>query len=123
MLSREEYRARDAVDLAELVRSGEATACEVLEAAICEIERLNPALNAVVMRNYEKARDDAKAVDRTAPLAGVPFPAKDVNVHVAGFPTTYACRFFADSPAETADSLLVSRWRAAGMVVPARTNT
>ena len=123
MLSREEYRARDAVGLAGLVRGCEVTAREVLEAAIAEIERLDPTLNAVVMRNYEKARDDADAVARTAPLAGVPFPAKDVNVHVAGFPTTYACRFFADAPVETRDSLLVTRWRAAGMVVPARTNT
>ena len=123
MLSREEYRARDAVGLAGLVRSGEVTAREVLEAAVAEIERLDPALNAVVMRNHEKARDDAEAVDRAAPLAGVPFPAKDVNVHVAGFPTTYACRFFADAPAQSDDSLLVSRWRAAGMVVPVRTNT
>ena len=123
MLSREEYRARDAVRLAELVRSGEVTAREVLEAAIGEIERLDPALNAVVMRNYEKARDDADAVDGTAPLAGVPFPAKDINVHVAGFPTTYACRFFADAPEESTDSLLVSHWRTAGLVIPARTNT
>ncbi len=123
MLGRDEYRARDAVGLAELVRSGEVAPREVLEAAIAEIERLDPALNAVVMRNYEKARKDADAVDRTAPLAGVPLPAKDVNVHVAGFPTTWACRFFAGAPAETRDSLLVSRWRAAGVVVPARTNT
>ena len=123
MLSPEEYRARDAVGLAGLVRSGEVSAREVLEAAIAEIERLDPGLNAVVMRNYEKARDDAGAVDHRTPLAGVPFPAKDVNVHVAGFPTTYACRFFADAPPATADSLLVARWRAAGMVVPARTNT
>ena len=123
MLGREEYRARDAVGLAGLVRSGKVTAREVLEAAIAEIERLDPALNAVVIRNYEKAREDADAVDRRAPLAGVPFPAKDVNVHVAGFPTTWACRFFADAPAEADDSLLVARWRAGGMVVPARTNT
>ena len=123
MLSREEYRARDAVGLAGLVRSGEVTAREVLEAAIAEIERLDPALNAVVMRNYGKAREDADAVDRRAPLAGVPFPAKDVNVHVAGFATTWACRFFAGAPTEADDSLLVARWRAGGMVVPARTNT
>ena len=123
MLSREEYRARDAVGLAGLVRSGEVTAREVLEAAIDEIERLDPALNAVVMRNYGKAHEDADAVDRRAPLAGVPFPAKDVNVHVAGFPTTHACRFFADALAEADDSLLVARWRAGGMVVPVRTNT
>ena len=123
MLSRDEYRAKDAVGLADLVRCGKVTAQEVLEAAIAEIERLDPALNAVVMRNYEKAREDADAVDRAAPLAGVPFLAKDVNVHVAGFPTTYACRFFADAPVQGTDSLLVSRWRAAGMVVPGRTNT
>ena len=123
MLSRDEYRAKDAVGLANLVRSGEVTAREVLEAAIDEIERLDPALNAVVMRNFERAREDADAVDRAAPLAGVPFLAKDVNVHVAGFPTTYACRFFADAPAQTVDSLLVSRWRTAGLVVPGRTNT
>ena len=123
MLGREEYRATDAVGLAALVRSGEVTAREVLEAAVAEIERLEPTLNAVVMRNYDKARNDADAVGRDAPLAGVPFPAKDVNVDVAGFPTTWACRFFAGAPVETRDSLLVSRWRAAGMVVPARTNT
>ena len=123
MLSREEYRARDGLGLATAVRSGEVTAREVLETAIDEIERLDPVLNAVVMRGYEKARDDADKVDRMAPLAGVPFPAKDVNVHVAGFATTWACRFFAGAPARTADSLLVARWRAAGLVVPVRTNT
>lgn len=123
MLSREEYVARDALGLAALVRSGEVTAREVLEAAIAEIERLDPALNAIVMRNWEKARADADAVQRTAPLAGVPFPAKDVNVHVAGFPTTWACPFFAGALPETTDSLLVARWRAAGLVIPARTNT
>ena len=123
MLSLEDYRARDAVGLAELVRGGDVSAREVLEAAIDEIERLDPFFNAIVMRNYDQAREEADTVDRTAPLAGVPFPAKDVNVHVAGFPTTYACRFFADAPARTEDSLLVSRWRAAGMVIPVRTNT
>ena len=118
MLSRDDYRARDGLGLAELVRRGEVSAGEVLEAAIAEIERLDPALNAIVMRNYEKAREDALAVGRMVPLAGVPFPAKDINVHVAGFPTTHACRFFAGAPVESDDSLLVSRWRAAGLVVP-----
>ena len=123
MLSRDDYRAHDALGLAQLVRAGAVTAREVLEAAVAEMERLDPALNAIVMRNIEKARNDADAVGRTVPLAGVPFPAKDVNVHVAGFPTTYACRFFAGAPVERTDSLLVSRWRHAGLVVPARTNT
>ena len=123
MLSREDYRARDALGLADLVRTGEVTAREVLDAAIGEMDRLDQTLNAIVMRNDEKARDDAESLDIMAPLAGVPFPAKDINVHIAGFRTTYGCRFFADAPAETVDSLLVSRWRAAGLVVAARTNT
>ena len=112
MLNREDYRARDALGLADLVRTGEVTAREVLDAAIGEMDRLDQTLNAIVMRNDEKARDDAESLDIMAPLAGVPFPAKDINVHIAGFRATYGCRFFADAPAETVDSLLVSRWRA-----------
>ena len=123
MLSPNEYRALDGVALAGLVREKEITASEVLECAIQEMDRLNPALNAIVMRNYDQARTDAKAMDISLPLAGVPFPAKDVNVHVKHFQTTYACRFFADAPVQDTDSLLVRRWREAGLIIPARTNT
>lgn len=123
MLTSEEYRGRDATGLAALVRSGEVSAAELLEIALAEIDRLDPALNAVVARNDAAARKAAERVDRDAPFAGVPFLAKDINVDVAGFRTTHACRFFADAPAATEDSALVRRWRAAGLVIPGRTNT
>ena len=123
MLTRDEYRACDALDLAALVKAGEVTALELLESAIAEIERLNPALNATIMQNFDLAREQAKQVDPGAPLAGVPFAAKDINVHVAGFPSTHACRFFDGAPAHKKDSLLVERWRRAGLVIPVRTNT
>ncbi|MBT3558023.1 MAG: amidase [Rhodospirillales bacterium] len=123
MLTRDEYRACDALDLAALVKAGEVSALELLESAIAEIERLNPALNATIMRNFDLAREQAKQVDPDAPLAGVPFAAKDINVHVAGFPSTHACRFFDGAPAQNKDSLLVERWRRAGLVIPVRTNT
>ena len=109
MLNRDDYRTRDGLGLAQLVRAGDVAAGEVLEATIGEIERLDPLLNAIIMKNYEKAWEDAGLVDCTAPLRGVPFPAKDVNVHVAGFPITHACRLFKHAPVETADCLLVSR--------------
>lgn len=123
MLTRDEYREQDALGLAALVRSGEVTAGEVLDCALREIDRLNPALNAIVQRNDDQARAGAARVDPALPLAGVPFPAKDVNVDVLGMRTTHACRFFADAPVADADSVLVRRWRAAGLVVTGKTNT
>jgi amidase len=59
MLTRDEYRACDALDLAALVKAGEVSALELLESAIAEIERLNPALNATIMRNFDLAREQA----------------------------------------------------------------
>lgn len=122
MLSPDEYRRQDATGLAALVRGGEVSAGELLDVALAEIDRLN-GLNAVVALNEEAARQAAEAVDRDAPFAGVPFLAKDINVDVAGFRTTHACRYFADAPEAAEDSALVRRWRAAGLVIPGRTNT
>lgn len=119
----EDYRTHDATGLAGLVQSGEVSPAELLDLALAEIDRLNPALNAVIARNDDAARKAAEEVDRTAPFAGVPFLAKDINVDVAGFQTTHACRFFADAPTATEDSALARRWRAAGLVIPGRTNT
>ncbi|KZY34992.1 hypothetical protein A3731_18225 [Roseovarius sp. HI0049] len=122
MLSSNEYRGQDATGLAALVRRGEVSAPELLHVALAEIDRLN-GLNAVVAMNEAAAREAAESVDREAPFAGVPFLAKDINVDVTGFQTTHACRFFANVPEATEDSALVRRWRAAGLVIPGRTNT
>ncbi|MEQ9258718.1 MAG: amidase [Roseovarius sp.] len=124
MLTRSDYRERDATALAGLVRRGEVTALELLDTAIAEIERLDPHLNAVVMRGFEAARAAAAGAEASSgPFAGVPFLAKDINVDVAGFATTHGCRFFADAPPARADSALVRRWRKAGLVIAGRTNT
>ena len=127
MISAEEYRSHDATGLAHMVQRREVSATEVLDAALSEIERLNPTLNAVVSQNVDAARGD---IDRLAsgdlaslPFAGVPFLAKDINVDVAGFQTTHACRFFADVPPATRDSTLVKRWREAGLITLGRSNT
>lgn len=127
MLSAEEYRRYDATGLAQLVQRGEVAPAELLEAAIAEMARTNPAINAVVATHLDQARADCarlSAEDLSAmPFAGVPFLAKDINVDMAGFQTTHACRFFADVPPATRDSTLVRRWKAAGLVTFGRSNT
>jgi amidase len=119
----EDYIACDATALAELVQRGEVSALEVTEAAIERIEALNGALNAIVERDYEAARQAGAAADRRARLSGVPFLAKDVNIEVKGLHLTWSCRWLKDLPAATHDAPLAVRWRAAGLSILGRTNS
>jgi amidase len=115
-----------ALDTAALVRSGQISAVEACEAAIERIEAKNGPLNAVVVKDYDRARAAAKAVDeiRTAddarPLLGVPMTVKEAN-DVAGLPTTWGFEMFANfQPQE--DSPPVARLKAAGAVILGKTN-
>src|SRR5439155_14257785 len=83
----------DALDQAQLVRKGDATPAELVEAAIAHIEALDPKLNAVIQPRFDKARADAAAVDRAAPFAGVPIVVKDLYCHMAGDPFHKGMRF------------------------------
>src|SRR5680860_610829 len=123
MMSPEDYSSHDAIGLVELVRAGEISVAEVTEAALAQIDRLNPAINAVILRDDAQAREAARESLRNALLAGTPFLAKDINVEVRGWPLTNACRFFADAPKSETDSALARRWREAGLVVIGRSNT
>ena len=112
----------DAVGQADLVRRGEATAVELLDAAIERIEALNPRINAVVTPLFEPAREEARRPLPQGPLAGVPFLLKDLGAGQAGVPQTAGSRAFRDfRPAS--DSPLVSAYRSAGLLVVGRTNT
>ena len=112
-----EYTDYDGLGLAELVRSREVAAGEVLEAAIERIEALNPTLNAVVTKVYDEARAAAAAHDAAAPLAGVPFLLKDLGGAQAGVPLTAGSRFFAHAPAPV-DAEIVVRYKRAGPADP-----
>ncbi len=117
-----DYAALDAVALAALVRSGDLSPIEVTEAAIAAIEALDPHLNALVLKDFQRARDTAAKLRRDLPLAGVPFLIKDIGVFVDGWPTTMSSRFYADAKPRP-DSEIVKRWRAAGTVFLGKTNT
>ncbi len=118
----DEYNRYDATGLASLIASREVTAAEVTEAAIAAIESLNPGLNAVITPLFDPARGSVRAGLPEGPLSGVPYLLKDLNTWVAGAPATNGCRAFRDF-VPTRDSVLVSRLRAAGLVILGKTNT
>lgn len=113
----------DAIAQAELVRRGEVTSLELVEAAIRRIEACNPTINAVVTPLYDQARAEAgRPSPHVGPLAGVPFLLKDLGTAQAGVTQTAGSRALrAYRPAY--DSPLVSAYRAAGLIVVGRTNT
>jgi amidase len=104
------------------VRRRDVTPLELLDAAISRIERHNGKLNAVTYAGFEEARDAAVGALPDGPFRGVPFLIKDLGVRVKGWPRTSASRFAAiDADAE--DSTLITRYRAAGLVLAGKTNT
>jgi amidase len=115
----------DATDQAALVRSGEVSPVELVDAAIDRAERVNPVLNAIIHQRFEEARVEAAAVDpAVGPFPGVPIVLKDLDGAAAGQPLHLGMRFLRDrGHVATVDSELTARFRAAGMVVIGRTNT
>ena len=86
----EDYADQDAVGLARLIRTKAVSAKEVTEAAIESAERLNPQLNALVMTNFDNAREQVKKDLPDSPVSGAPFYLKDVNQFTADMPTTFS---------------------------------
>jgi amidase len=114
----------DALAQAELVRTGQATPLELVDAAIDRIERLNPVLNAVVSERFERARAEAKGPLPHGPFRGVPFLVKDLSLTMEGEPYYAGTRVLRDiGYRAVADNALARRFRSAGLVVLGRTNT
>jgi amidase len=115
-----------ATELAARLRAGELTATEVLGSFLERIAEVNPRINAIVSLDEESARAQAASLDRLGPqeghvLHGLPIAIKDLE-DTAGLRTTYGSPLYADHyPA--ADSLMVSRLRAAGANIIGKTNT
>jgi amidase len=111
-----EYESYDAVGLAELVRSGDVTASELLDAALARAADRNPSLNAIVIDMEKEARAAIEEGLPEGPLTGVPFLLKDLHLLVSGTRTTNGSVLFQDQVPDH-DSELVMRYRRAGLVV------
>jgi amidase len=116
-----------AAQLARAVRSGKIGAVELLKAYLERVDRLNPAINAVVVDDREAAMKQARAADRAlakgekiGPLHGVPITVKE-SFNLVGTPTTWGYTELAGNIATT-DAVVVQRLRAAGAVIFGKTN-
>jgi amidase len=115
-----------AAQLAQALRRREISAAEAAEAAIARIEARDGPINAVVVRDFERAREQARAADAAlargdpGPLLGVPITVKEA-FDVAGLPTTWGVEQFAAFRATT-DAVAVQRLKAAGAVILGKTN-
>jgi len=115
--------ARDAVAL---LRRGEVSPVELVDAAAERIAEVDPAVNAVPTRCVEMAREAAAAVrvpddPEAGWLAGLPILIKDLT-DVAGVRTTYGSPIFADYVPER-DDVMVARLKRNGAIVMGKTNT
>jgi amidase len=120
----DELAAMDATAQAALVRSGDASPVELIEAAIDRIEALNGELNAVIHPLFDRARAEASGEPPDGPFRGVPMLHKDLGAHFAGEPYNEGIRHLRDLGwVEPRDSWLAERWRDAGLVSCGKTNT
>ena len=108
------------------IAEGRLSAREACDAAIARIERLDGAINAVVVRDFDRAREQAAMRDRQRaqgerrPLLGLPMTVKE-SLDVAGLSTTWGLPPFRDfRPKE--DAVVVARLKAAGAVILGKTN-
>lgn len=111
----------DGLAQAELVRHREVTSRELVEAAIRRVERIDPALNAVVTHAFERALARAGSALGDGPFAGVPYLLKDL-IDWEGVRTTNGSRLMLDF-VSTETPEYVKRSEAAGLVVIGKTNT
>ena len=113
-----------ATQLADLVRTRKVGALELLDHYIGRVEKLDPRINAVVVRDFERARTKARALDgqadKSAALFGVPMTAKE-SFDIEGLPSTRGHVEAKDAMARKS-SIAVRRLEAAGAVVFGKTN-
>ena len=107
----------DGVALAGLIRSGERSSRELVEAAIARVAAVDDQLHGLQVRDFERAR--TAGFDASAPLAGVPTFIKD-NTDVAGLPTNHGSACFVAKPAKK-DSPVTTQYLASGMVIIGKT--
>src|SRR4051794_1866781 len=111
----------DATAQAELVRTGEASPKELVEAAIARIDAVNPELDAVIRTRFDEARSAAGGELPDGPFRGVPILFKDLGCTVAGEPTAFGIGPLKDLPWPVT-SFLAEQFLAAGFVPLGRTN-
>jgi amidase len=117
---------RSTGELVAMLAARQISALELLDHAIARIEALDSRINAVVVRDFDRARIAARAADAALargdrrPLLGIPMTVKEAY-NVAGLPTTWGIPAFKNwMPAE--DAVAIQRLKAAGAIIIGKTN-
>src|SRR5271167_4099120 len=117
---------RSATELTQALAARKVSSRELVDAAIKRIEALDEKINAVVVRDFDRARQAADAADAALargerkPLRGLPMTVKE-QFNVTGLPTTWGHLKFKDWRPD-ADALAVQRLKAAGAIILGKTN-
>jgi AtzE family amidohydrolase len=118
-----DYTASDGAGLVAAIRAGRVSAREITEAALAQIGKRGPAVNAFTTVLPAQARADADRVDATraagrdpGPLAGLPFAVKDL-FDIAGVTTLAGSKINAECPPAARDAAAVAALRRAGAVL------
>jgi amidase len=120
----EELARLDATAQAELVRSGEASPADLVEAAIARVEAANGEINAVIHPLFEEGLAAANGELPDGPFRGVPFLLKDLGAAFAGQPMHMGMQYLKQRDFRAPlDTYLAQRFRAAGLVTIGKTNT
>jgi amidase len=115
------YADSDALQLAEVVRRKEVSPSELTETAISLIEKLDPKLNAVVIRAFDRAIARAAEPSGRGPFAGVPYLLKNIGSGCEGLPMDAGLEYRKDYVSPS-DSEMVRRIKASGLNILGRTN-
>lgn len=108
----------DAVGLVQRLQAGEVSPAELVEAAIARTEAVNPQLNGLAYRAFDRARAEA-AAPRGGYFHGVPTYVKD-NVDVAGMPTMQGTDAWQPHPA-AADGDFARMYLGTGLIALGKT--
>jgi amidase len=118
------YRPAD--ELVQMLASRQISSRELVDSAIARIDAIDPKINAVVVRDFDRARAAADAADAALasgerrPLLGLPMTVKE-QFNIAGLPTTWGNPKVKDWRPE-ADALVVQRLKSAGAIILGKTN-
>lgn len=110
-----EYANFDAVGLAELVRKKQVTPNELLDEAIERTAKVDPKINAVVVKHYDYAQQQIARGLPQGPFAGVPFLLKDLDL-IKGTRTTFGATLYKDEVADHT-STIAQRFLDAGLTI------
>jgi len=125
-LAKSQWSFKTAVELTAALKAKQVSAVELAQDAIGRIERHDGKINAICVRDFDRALEAARAADaaiargENRPLLGIPLTVKE-SYNIAGLPTTWGFPAQKDFIAKE-DALSVTRIKDAGAVILGKTN-